>query len=278
MITSAILITKPLFKLYKSLALAVITVMLSILCLNLYAIENSPKSLTQPEVDALLHKLDEPSRFESDFKAQLYLQQKHREKGDLLYKTAVYRQDADDRLMMLFLKPKSDSGKGYLVLDKNLFLYTPSTGDWTRVSEDRISGTDTNMADFDDWQLAEEYNAKFVGLEYLGKFPVYRLSLEAKPGIQVKTPKMEIWVDTENNHTLKLQEYALSGRLLRTTYRTKWQPLNDEKNNTYYFPMETRIYDEVEKGNQTIMVIDKISLLTLPANIFTKAWLESKSR
>ena len=108
-----------------------------------------PSSLNQTEVNTLVKKMDELSRFETDFNAEIFLQQKHREKGDLLYKMAVFRQDQSNHLTMLFLKPKTDAGKGYLVLDKNLFLYTPNTGDWTRVSEDRISGTDTNLADFE---------------------------------------------------------------------------------------------------------------------------------
>ena len=237
-----------------------------------------PSTLSQTEVTAMVKRMDELSRFETDFNAEIYLQQKHREKGDLLYKMAVYRQDKSNHLTMLFLKPKTDAGKGYLMLDKNLFLYAPNTGDWTRVSEDRISGTDTNLADFDDWNLSEEYTAEFVGLEKLGKFPVYHLALTARPGIQVKAQRIGLWIEPSNSFALKVQEYAQSGRLLRTTYRTKWRKLEDETQAARFIPMETRIYDEVEKGNQTIMVIDKIALKKLSKEIFTKAWLESKSR
>lgn len=237
-----------------------------------------PTTLNQQEVDQLLAQIDQLSRFETDFNAEIYLQQKHREKGDLLYKLAVYRQDQSNHFTMLFLKPKTDAGKGYLMLDKNLFLYTPSTGDWTRVSEDRISGTDTNLADFDKWNLAKEYSAQYVGLETLGKFSVYHLSLSARPGEQVKAQKLDIWIEPNNHFALKVQEFTQSGRLLRTTYRTKWQEVADDKNNRCFIPMETRVYDEVEKGNQTVMVIDHMTLRPLPPEIFTKAWLESKSR
>jgi hypothetical protein len=237
-----------------------------------------PSSLNQTEVNTLVKKMDELSRFETDFNAEIYLQQKHREKGDLLYKMAVFRQDQSNHLTMLFLKPKTDAGKGYLMLDKNLFLYTPNTGDWTRVSEDRISGTDTNLADFDDWNLSEEYSAEFVGLEKLGKFPVYHIALTARPGIQVKAQRIGLWIEPNKSFALKVQEYAQSGRLLRTTYRTKWRKVGSEAETQRFIPMETRIYDEVEKGNQTIMVIDKIAISKLSKEIFTKAWLESKSR
>ena len=38
------------------------------------------------------------------------------------------------------------------------------------------------------------------------------------------------------------------------------------------------IFDEVEKSNQTQVVMRKIDLNPLPQNIFTKAWLEGQSR
>ena len=41
---------------------------------------------------------------------------------------------------------------------------------------------------------------------------------------------------------------------------------------------EIRFYDEVEKANQTLVLIKAVDLKALPANLFTKAWLESKSR
>jgi hypothetical protein len=39
-----------------------------------------------------------------------------------------------------------------------------------------------------------------------------------------------------------------------------------------------RFYDEIEKQNQTLILIKQIDLRALSANLFTKAWLESKSR
>ena len=41
---------------------------------------------------------------------------------------------------------------------------------------------------------------------------------------------------------------------------------------------EKRFYDEVEKANQTLVLIKSIDLRPLDPNLFTKAWLESKSR
>ena len=80
-------------------------------------------------------------------------------------------------------------------------------------------------------------------------------------------------------NVLKRQEYALSNRLLRTAYYPKWKKVYSEsKKADVYYPQEIRFYDEVEKANQTLVLIKAVDPNPLPANLFTKAWLESKSR
>ena len=182
--------------------------------------------------------------------------------------------------MILFSKPKSEAGKGYLRLDKNLFLYDPAVGKWERRTErERIGGTNSRRSDFDESRLAEEYDPAFVGEETLGKFAAYRMKLTAKKGIDVAYPVMEIWVHKETNNVLKQQEYALSGRLLRTSYYPQWgKKFSESKGQDVYYPKQIRIFDEVEKGNSTTIVLREVDLRPLDANIFTKAWLESKSR
>ena len=55
----------------------------------------------------------------------------------------------------------------------------------------------------------------------------------------------------------------------------KFSPSKGEE---IYFPREIRIFDEIEKGNATTVVIQEVDLNSLPDSIFTKAWLEAKSR
>jgi hypothetical protein len=66
---------------------------------------------------------------------------------------------------------------------------------------------------------------------------------------------------------------------MRTAYYPKWQKLfSPSKGAEIWFPKQIRIFDEIEKGNRTTILIRQVDLNTLPPNIFTKAWLESKSR
>ena len=40
----------------------------------------------------------------------------------------------------------------------------------------------------------------------------------------------------------------------------------------------SKLFDELEKGNSTIIALKDVELKPLEDNIFTKAWIETKSR
>lgn len=251
------------------------------LCLALaFAPPARALAATQEEVDAIVKELDERQRNSGDYKALCYIEQKEKDKNDLVYQAVFYRRDDDDKFMILFLKPKSEAGKGYLRLDKNLFMYDPTVGKWERRTErERLLGTDSRRGDFDESRLHEEYDATFVGQEALGKYTVNHLKLKAKAGQDVAYPLLELWVEQGTNNLMKRQDFALSERLMRTTYYPKWRKVfSESKGSEVYYPEEIRIFDEVEKGNRTTVVISEVDLHALDVNLFTKAWLESKSR
>ena len=182
--------------------------------------------------------------------------------------------------MIIFTAPKSSAGQGYLRLDKNLWFYDPSVGKWERRTErERIGGTNSRRSDFDESRLAEEYDPKDEGEETLGKYHATKLFLTGKPGLDLAFPTIRLWVDKDTKNVLKRQEYALSGKLLRTSYYPKWKKIfSPSKKADVWYPEEMRFFDEVEKANSTLILIKAVDPNALPANLFTKAWLESKSR
>lgn len=232
------------------------------------------------EITRMLQTIDDRQRNSGDYKSLLYIEQKEQGKSDLVYQAVIYRRDASDKLVIMFLKPQSEAGKGYLRLDKNLFMYDPSVGRWERRTErERIGGTSSQRADFDESRLAEEYDAAYVAEEKLGNYTAHHLKLTAKSGVDVAYPVVEVWVDKATTNTLKRQEYALSGKLMRTSLYPSWvKQYSPSKGGEVYTPKEIRIYDEVQKGNDTTIVLQNVDLATLDDSIFTKAWLESKSR
>jgi hypothetical protein len=236
--------------------------------------------LTKAAMTGLLKGIDDRIRSSGDYKALVYLESRERDRPDTAQEALVYRRDADDELMILFTKPKSSAGTGYLRIDKNLWYYDPTVGKWERRTDrERISGTDSRREDFDHSDLATQYDPAYVGEEKLGLYTVWHLKLAVKPGVDVAYPIVEFWIDEATGNDLKRQDFALSGRLMRTSYVPKWEKLySPSKGADLWYREQINIYDEIDKANSTVVVIKSVDLSALPENMFTKAWLESKSR
>ena len=237
-------------------------------------------ALTHDQMVEVLKAVDDRQKNNGDWRAIAYLEQKEKDKVDTVYETEFYRRSEDQKFMILFTAPKSSAGQGYLRLDKNLWFYDPSVGKWERRTErERIGGTNSRRSDFDESRLAEEYDPTDEGEEKLGVYTAQKLLLKGKGGIDLAFPMIRIWIDKDTKNVLKRQEFALSNRLLRTSYYPKWKKIYSEsKKGDVWYPEEIRFYDEVEKANSTLVLIKDVDPRPLPANLFTKAWLESKSR
>jgi len=235
---------------------------------------------SKEEMVTMLKGIDDRIRSTGDYKALVYIEQKERDKADIVHEALVYRRDLDQKLMILFVKPKAEAGTGYLRLDKNFWFYDPNVGKWERRTDrERIAGTDSRRQDFDQSKLAEEYEPVFEKEEKLGAFETVLLKLTVKPDTDVAYPVVRLWIDKATGNYLKRQDYALSGRLMRTSYVPKWaKQYSESKKADVWFNQEIRIYDEVDKANATLVIIKTLELKPLEANMFTKAWLESKSR
>lgn len=228
----------------------------------------------------LVKVLDERQRNSGDYKATAFMKEIEKNKEPKLFQSTIYRRDGLDKFMMVFNKPKEDSGKAYLKIDKNLWNFEPGTGKWERRTErEKIGGTNSRRSDFDESRMAEEYTVKADSMTKLGKFNTYLVKLTVKDGIDVSYPVLKLWIDKSDGNLLKREEYALSGKLMRSTFYPKWKKIYSEsKKAEIFFPEEIRVFDELEKGNSTIIAFKDVDLKKLEDNIFTKAWIESKSR
>ena len=237
-------------------------------------------ALSQAELVALLKTVDERQRNQSDWQSNNYIEQKEKNKIAVVYDTIVLRRSQDQRFMILFTQPKTAAGQGYLRADGNLWFYDPSVGKWERRTErERIGGTSSRRSDFDESRLAAEYDPTDGGEETLGAHPAQVLTLRGKPGLDLAYPVLKLWIDKASKNVLKRQEFALSGKLARTLYYPKWKKIYSEaKKADAWYAEEVRIFDEVQKENSTLILVKSVDLQPLPSNMFTKAWLESKSR
>lgn len=246
----------------------------------LFLLASALAAPTDAEMVAMLQTIDDRTENNGDYKATVYIEQKETDKTDLVFQAMVFRRDVDDMLSILMTKPSAEAGKGYLRVDANLFFYDPAVGKWERRTErERIGGTNSQRQDFDQSRLAEEFTPTYVGEEKLGAFTVHHLRLQMKEGIDVAYPTVELWVDVNTGNVLKRQDLALSGKLMRTTYYPKYKTMfSESKGSDVYFAEEIRIFDEIEKGKNTTVVVQEVDLRPIEDNVFTKAWLESKSR
>lgn len=256
--------------------LAVLAVAVAATCLPAVA----RAALSKQQLVELLKVVDDRQRNQGDWRSNVYIEQKEKDKVAVVYDALVFRRSADQKFMIIFTKPKASQGQGYLRVDRNLWFYDPTVGKWERRTErERIGGTNSRRTDFDESRLADEYDAEDNGEEKLGAYMAQKLTLKGKSGLDLAFPVIKLWVDKETKNVLKRQEFALSGRLLRTSYYPKWKKIfSESRGMDIWYPQEIRFYDEVEKQNSTLILIKSVDLHALEANMFTKAWLESKSR
>ena len=85
-------------------------------------------ALSNAEMVELLKHVDDRQKNNGDWRASAYLEQKEKDKVDVVYETEYYRRSQDQKFMILFTKPKSSAGQGYLRIDKNLWFYDPAVG------------------------------------------------------------------------------------------------------------------------------------------------------
>jgi len=253
---------------------------LAVTLLSLFVVPKAAHAANKQEMVDLLKAVDDRQRNQGDWHSLIYMEQKEKGKVDVAYEALVFRRSEDQKFIILFTKPKASQGQGYLRIDKNLWFYDPSVGKWERRTErERIGGTNSRRSDFDESRLALEYDPEDNGEVKLGAYTAQVMTLKGKPDIDLAFPVIKLWVDKESKNVLKRQEFALSGRLLRTSYYPKWKKVYSESRKMdVWYPEEMRFLDEVEKANQTLIVVKSVDMKPLEANLFTKAWLESKSR
>src|SRR5947207_1811549 len=92
-------------------------------------------ALNEKETKDLITLIDNRQRSTGDYASTVFIDQKEKDGSTKAFEARVYRRDADDKWMILFTKPKSEAGKGYLRVEKNLFLYEPALGKWERQTE-----------------------------------------------------------------------------------------------------------------------------------------------
>ncbi len=189
---------------------------------------------------------------------------------------AMFRRDSEEKFLVLVLQPVSDKGKGYLKQGNNLWLYDPIGKGFTFTSaKERFQNSSFRVSDFTGSNYAGNYKISSIKQEKLGKFNCTVFDLEAVTK-SVSFPKVKIWV-SEDNLVRKLEDYSLSGQLMRTSAFPSYQKVDKR-----WVPAKIIIQDHLvfrkvgskTEYERTTVDIKNPSLNKQPDSLYTKEYLE----
>ena len=236
-----------------------------------------PLAFADPDFPAMLKTVDSLVSFlDTDFSAEYKIEQSKPGEGTSVTDAVMFRRDKDEKYLILILDPASDKGKGYLKIGQSMWLYDPVARkfDFTS-SKERFQNSNARNSDFTKSSFSTDYDIVSTAREQLGKFPCWVFDLKANND-DVSFPRTKIWV-SEDNLVRKVEDYSLSGQLMRTRAVPSYQKVGSR-----YVPVMLLIVDNLRgksvggkfQNETTRITITKPSLSALPDSLFTQAYLE----
>ncbi len=173
-----------------------------------------------------------------------------------------------------YLSPAREQGTKMLKLEKQLWIYSPSTDRTIQISghmlRQSVMGSDLSYEDMmEDRKLTDVYSAKVIGNETIDNRKTLILELTAKvPDVAYYLRKM--WIDPEKFVPLKEELFAKSGQLLKRTTLSDIRQIEGR-----WFPLTIVYKDVLKQGSGTEFKISSIKFdQKIPDYIFTKAALK----
>ncbi len=227
--------------------------------------------------NTILEDIDKLVSFEgTDLSAEYTIANK--EPGGGVNKTvaAMFRRDLDEIFTILVLEPSIDKGKGYLKDQEVLWLYDPADRSFTSTSaKNKFQNSGLRLSDFNPINYSENYTIDSQYKEQLGKFDCTVLELSALNN-SVTYEKTKIWV-SDDNLVRKIEDYSLSGQLMRSTAIPTYQKIQDKwiaKNMVIQDHMLYKVINNKKEYDRTTITIENPSLSKLPDIIYTKEYLQ----
>lgn len=200
--------------------------------------------------------------------------QKKTGEADRVLQLKIFRRDAADTFTMIFQYPESEKGKGYYRKGDDLFLYLPSTREFVyRNRKDDVGSTDIRTDTFGKSDAAAQYWLTSAGTATVAKAECDVIRFDAKK-LDVSYPVQKWYVRKSDGLPMKVENFSASETLLRTTYYIDWQKVAGEK---YIFTKLLGV-DALEKGQQTFLTNEGVSVAKIADYTFSKAYLEEQSR
>jgi outer membrane lipoprotein-sorting protein len=241
----------------------------------------SGEALFAADFHRMLEKTDNLVTFpDNDFSAEYTIVEDAPGEGRTTTIAVIFRRDAEEKYVIVILKPEINKGQGYLKLGETLWFYDPDSRRFNSTSsKERFQNTNARNSDFTRSTLAEDYNVLQGERVKLGRFDCWLLHLQANND-EVTYPIMKIWI-SDDGLLRKTEDYSLSNQLLRTTAIPSYQLVGDK-----FVPNKILFIEELEGTvingefihSKTQITITKPSLQDLPNSVYSKKFLEDISR
>ena len=104
----------------------------------------------QPTGQALLQKMEDLQKLDTDMHSMVTLTQQKPEQGNKTMRMSFYRRDSDNSFLIHIQSPESDRGNGYLRVDNHMWMYRRNTRAFQHINRDEsIGGTNARAHDFE---------------------------------------------------------------------------------------------------------------------------------
>lgn len=173
-----------------------------------------------------------------------------------------------------YLSPAREKGTKMLKLDKEMWLYSPSTDRTIMISghmlRQSVMGSDISYEDMmEDRKLTDIYSASVTGEGTIDDRKCYILDLTAKVD-DVAYETQKIWVDAARFVPLRQELYAKSGQLLKQITLSEVKQIGNR-----WYPMKMIYKDVLKEGKGTEWFITRIEFdQPIPEYVFSKASLK----
>jgi hypothetical protein len=265
------------------------------------ALVSAQAAFAGPDFKSMLKAADDMLSFPGkDFSATYTVVDIKPNKPDSVKQWSFFRRDEKDQIVMLTLKPEAQKGEGVLKVDDDIYMWQPDVG-WTHYSMSKeLQNTNAKTSDFRGGRLSEDYDITATASVTLGKYDAWEITLKAKTN-EVSYDWLKVYIRKDKPIVLMSKNFSPAesidkASLLRTVqYPPKYVTVGGKE-----LPVETRMVDEVNTGNKTILSIatakdeqtgkDRYLVSVgsvndkgvysdhLPDSTFTKAFLEKANK
>jgi outer membrane lipoprotein-sorting protein len=176
------------------------------------------------------------------------------------------------RTLVQTTAPAVDRNQILLMRERDLWAFLPNLSQPVRLPlAQRLTGQVAN-GDLARANFSGDYNPRLLRTEQIDGENHHVLQLDAVDN-WVTYRRVMLWVNAKNHRPYKAEFYAVSGRLVKTSYYQAFETLGGEIR-----PTRLVVEDALRPGNRSVMEYSNMVARDLPERIFTKEYLKRLSR